>query len=157
MKGGREEGSKGKREGEGAKDRGRGREQRTEGEGGKERSCRWMLTHISHSHFESNHGIDTGNTSAITVYRVLITFIGTNIFCNNYGGGITLLGSQMNVDGEIVFERNRAVYGAGIAMSGGSRVCVCVCVYVCVCMCVCVHLCVCVYVCVCVCVRVRVA
>ena len=42
MKGGREEGSKGKREREGAKDRGRGRERRTEGgsKGKREREGR---------------------------------------------------------------------------------------------------------------------
>ena len=53
---------------------------------------------------------------------MLITFKGFNSFVNNNGGGITLLGSRMDVNGSVVFDRNRAVFGGGVAMAGRSLV-----------------------------------
>lgn len=55
---------------------------------------------------------------------MLITFKGSNSFVNNNGGGITLLGSRMdvNVNGSVVFDGNRAVFGGGVAMAGRSLV-----------------------------------
>ena len=62
------------------------------------------------------------DTTAVLVYRVLATFTGRSVFKGNVGGGITLIGSRMDVQGEVVIDGNSAVFGAGIAMSGRSLV-----------------------------------
>lgn len=64
----------------------------------------------------------SGDTTAVTVYRVLLTFYGNNSFYENFGGGISLLSSRMDVRREVIFDGNRAVFGAGMAMSGRSLV-----------------------------------
>ena len=70
------------------------------------------------------------DTTAVTAYRVLITFYGINTFNNNFGGGLSLLSSRMDVRGNLTFNNNTAVFGGGIAMSGRSLVCcVCECVW----------------------------
>ena len=51
-----------------------------------------------------------------------MTFSGASSFSSNRGGGITLLGSRMDVMGEVNLDGNSAVFGAGIAMSGRSLV-----------------------------------
>ncbi len=64
----------------------------------------------------------SGDTTAVTVYRVQITFYGDNTFDFNNGGGATLLTSRMDVKGNLTFNGNRAVFGAGVAMAGRSLV-----------------------------------
>lgn len=58
----------------------------------------------------------------MTVYRVLVTFKGSNVFFDNEGGGITLLSSRMDVVGEVTLDNNRARFGGGVALSGRSLV-----------------------------------
>ena len=75
------------------------------------------------SHFHNNQGRrGSADTTSVSIYRVLITFKGSNSFVNNNGGGITLLGSRMDVNGSVVFDGNRAVFGGGVAMAGRSLV-----------------------------------
>ena len=62
------------------------------------------------------------DTTAVTAYRVLISFSGTNTLNNNTGGGLSLLSSRMDVRGSVTFDGNLAVFGGGIAMSGRSLV-----------------------------------
>ncbi len=75
------------------------------------------------SHFHKNQGSGgSGDTTAVTVYRGLLSFYGNNSFYGNIGGGTTLLSSRMDVRGNVVFDGNLAVFGAGVAMSGRSLV-----------------------------------
>ena len=64
----------------------------------------------------------SADTTAITAYRVLITFYGNTSFHSNQGGGVSLLSSRMDVKGTVIFDNNTAVFGAGVAMSGRSLV-----------------------------------
>lgn len=75
------------------------------------------------SHFHQNLGSrGSGDTTAVTVYRVLLAFYGNNSFYDNFGGGTSLLSSRMDVRGRVLIDRNTAVFGAGVAMSGRSLV-----------------------------------
>ena len=58
------------------------------------------------------------DASAITAFRFPTVFAGYNTFIENIGGGITLLNTQMEVmaNSTLLFLRNRAVFGGGIAM-----------------------------------------
>lgn len=77
------------------------------------------------SDFKENLGIrGTADTTSITAYRVLISFYGNSSFISNQGGGVSLLSSRMDVRGNVVFDGNTAVFGAGVAMSGRSLVCI---------------------------------
>ena len=64
----------------------------------------------------------SADTTSITAYRVLISFYGNTSFISNQGGGMSLLSSRMDVRGNVMFDRNTAVFGAGVAMSGRSLV-----------------------------------
>ena len=57
-------------------------------------------------------------TSAVSVFRVTLDFLNTNVFHNNFGGGITLIESQLNVKNNLTFRQNFANNGGGIAMFG---------------------------------------
>ena len=83
-----------------------------------------LSTHFSYSsHFHNNTANGgSGDTTAVTVYRVLLSFHGNNTFISNEGGGTSLLSSRMDVRGQVTFDRNSAVFGAGVAMSGRSLV-----------------------------------
>ena len=75
------------------------------------------------SEFRENGGTGgSADTTAITVYRVLISFYGNTSFLSNRGGGVSLLSSRMDVKGGVVFYNNTAVFGGGVAMSGRSLV-----------------------------------
>ena len=58
------------------------------------------------------------DTSAIAAFRFPTNFSGYNHFEGNIGGGITLLNTRMQVStgATLLFLRNRAVFGGGIAM-----------------------------------------
>ena len=76
-----------------------------------------------YSYFYQNHGTDGSiDTTAVTVYRVLLTILGNTTFRGNTGGGATLLSSRLDVRGTAIFDSNTAVFGAGIAMAGRSLV-----------------------------------
>lgn len=78
---------------------------------------------FSCSEFRDNVGIEgSGDTASITAYRVLVSFYGHTSFIKNVGGGVSLLSSRMDVQGNVTFHRNTAVFGAGVAMSGRSLV-----------------------------------
>lgn len=64
----------------------------------------------------------SADTTSITAYRVLISFYGNTLFISNRGGGVSLLSSRMDVRGSVKFDKNTAVFGAGVAMSGRSLV-----------------------------------
>ena len=64
----------------------------------------------------------SADTTSITAYRVLISFYGNTSFISNRGGGVSLLSSRMDVRGSVKFDKNTAVFGAGVAMSGRSLV-----------------------------------
>ena len=64
----------------------------------------------------------SADTTSITAYRVLISYYGNTSFISNRGGGVSLLSSRMDVRGNIMFDGNTAVFGAGVAMSGRSLV-----------------------------------
>lgn len=57
-------------------------------------------------------------TAAVSVFRVIITFHETNVFHNNFGGGLTLTESRANINGSVAFHHNFAYNGGGIAMYG---------------------------------------
>ena len=79
--------------------------------------------HALSSHFLNNSATrGSADSTALTAYRVLLTFNGNSSFVNNFGGGMSLLGSRMDVQGEVNLDRNFAVFGAGIAMTGRSLV-----------------------------------
>jgi hypothetical protein len=80
-----------------------------------------LPVNITNCTFVNNSGThDSADTTAMTVYRVLVTFQGHSSFLSNQGGGITLLGSRMDIQGHVDLDSNFAVFGAGIAMSGRS-------------------------------------
>ena len=75
------------------------------------------------SEFKNNLGSrGSADTTSITAYRVLITFYGSSSFIANQGGGVSLLSCRMDVRGNVTFDGNTAVFGAGVAMSGRSLV-----------------------------------
>lgn len=83
----------------------------------------WYHLVINYSHFHDNQASGgSGDTTAVTVYRVLLSLYGNNTFYKNQGGGTSLLSSRMDVRGLVTFERNVAVFGGGMAMSGRSLV-----------------------------------
>ena len=51
-----------------------------------------------------------------------LNFLNTNVFYNNFGGGITLIESQLNVKNNLIFRHNFANNGGGIAMFGSCLV-----------------------------------
>lgn len=69
--------------------------------------------------FKSNMGqqINT-TTAALSGYRVLVNFNGTNQFIDNLGGGVVVSESRVNVMGTLVMNGNYAVNGGGLAMFG---------------------------------------
>ena len=75
---------------------------------------------------------ETKDTSAIAAFRFPITFGGINRFLSNVGGGVTLLNTQMKASGVLVFDKNTAVFGGGIAMD--DRCLVTSCSGLCMCM-----------------------
>lgn len=78
---------------------------------------------ILSSHFHANQASGgSGDTTAVTVYRVLLVFYGNNTLIGNRGGGTSLLSSRMDVRGHVLFHGNVAVFGAGVAMAGRSLV-----------------------------------
>ena len=82
-----------------------------------------LHSRLVHSIFVNNSGAhDSADTTALTAYRVLVTFRGNSSFLSNQGGGISLLGSRMDIQGQVDLDSNFAVFGAGIAMSGRSLV-----------------------------------
>lgn len=60
----------------------------------------------------------SNDTSAIAAFRFPTVFRGYNHFEKNLGGGITLLNTRMQVstNSSLLFLRNTAVFGGGIAM-----------------------------------------
>lgn len=82
-----------------------------------------LVSSVSCSEFRDNVGIEgSADTTSITAYRVLMSFYGHTSFIGNVGGGVSLLSSRMDVRGNVIFHRNTAVFGAGVAMSGRSLV-----------------------------------
>ncbi|CAI8022052.1 hypothetical protein GBAR_LOCUS12976 [Geodia barretti] len=80
-----------------------------------------LPVNITDCHFLNNSATrGSADSTALTAYRVLLTFNGNSSFVNNFGGGMSLLGSRMDVQGEVNLDRNFAVFGAGIAMTGRS-------------------------------------
>lgn len=78
---------------------------------------------FANSQFHNNSATrGSADSTALTAYRVLLTFNGNSSFVDNFGGGISLLGSRMDVQGEVILDGNIAVFGAGIAMTGRSLV-----------------------------------
>jgi predicted outer membrane repeat protein len=78
---------------------------------------------ITNCQFQNNSATrGSADSTALTAYRVLLTFNGTSSFVGNWGGGISLLGSRMDVKGEVKLDSNIAVFGAGIAMTGRSLI-----------------------------------
>ncbi len=71
------------------------------------------------SRFERNIALDVNRlTAAVSAFRVSLTFDETNIFRNNFGGGLVLTESRANINGSVAFEHNFAYNGGGIAMYG---------------------------------------
>lgn len=75
------------------------------------------------SHFLNNTATrGSADSTALTAYRVLLRFNNRSSFVSNQGGGISLLGSRMDIIGEVKIDKNVAVFGAGIAMTARSLV-----------------------------------
>ena len=92
-----------------------------EREGGREGKCEGGREELSPSlpsslFLNNTSKGETKDTSAIAAFRFPITFGGTNRFLSNVGGGVTLLNTQMKASGVLVFDKNTAVFGGGIAM-----------------------------------------
>ena len=52
------------------------------------------------------------------MFRVSATFSGYNVFHNNFGGGLRLTESRLNLEGQLDINRNLANEGGGISMFG---------------------------------------
>ena len=81
-------------------------------------------------------------SAAISSFRYPLLFTGTNQLLDNVGGGLSVIGTTVRVDGSLIVHNNTASRGGGIRLKELCLVwpslCVCLCVYVCVCVCVCV-------------------
>ena len=72
---------------------------------------------FSFSLFQNNTSLQSAqDTSAVAAFRFPTTFSGNNTFISNRGGGITLLNTRMQASGTLLFEKNVAVFGGGVAM-----------------------------------------
>ena len=78
-----------------------------------------LICYICYSSFHSNIALNVESpTSAVSVFRMTINFLNTNVFLNNFGGGVTLIESQLNLKNNLTFRHNFADNGGGIAMFG---------------------------------------
>ena len=76
-----------------------------------------------HSIFDSNLSLeDLRDTSALTAFRFPVYLFGKNIFIRNVGGGIDLISTRLQAEGELLFINNTAKFGGGIAMYDHCRV-----------------------------------
>ncbi len=101
----------------------RERAERREGgrEGGREVLSKFLLTPIHHnSTFTANGQLN--QSAAVFAFRFPISLQGTVVFIANKGGGIALLQTRADAIGTILFEKNEALAGAGIAMQEQSLV-----------------------------------
>ncbi|XP_019857680.1 PREDICTED: uncharacterized protein LOC109585980 [Amphimedon queenslandica] len=69
--------------------------------------------------FQNNTALNTNQkTAAVSGFRVDVSFLGTNVFNNNFGGGLSVIESQINVQNELVFHHNFATSGGALALYG---------------------------------------
>ena len=71
--------------------------------------------------YEGSAGFLTSNgqsdhSSALLAYRFPVELSGFNYFGHNLGGGIILINSRMCIFGEMLVERNVAMFGGGISL-----------------------------------------
>lgn len=64
------------------------------------------------------------HVSALVSFRFPVRLSGFNHFINNTGGGISLLNSEMIVEGELILDSNSATYGAGMSLGDICLVCI---------------------------------
>ena len=78
--------------------------------------------------------------ATISSFRYPLHFNGTNQLLDNIGGGLSVIGTTVKVDGSLIVHNNTASHGGGIHLKELCLVwpCIGVCVSVCVCVCVCV-------------------
>ena len=76
--------------------------------------------HLS-SQFLNNEG-QLGSEGAVMGFRYPISLWGTNVFRGNKGGGISLLQTELQAHGYILFENNVAQNGGGMELKDRSRV-----------------------------------
>ena len=73
--------------------------------------------------FDSNLSLeDLRDTSALTAFRFPVYLSGKNIFVRNVGGGINLISTLLQAEGDLQFINNTAKFGGGIAMYDLCRV-----------------------------------
>ena len=78
-----------------------------------------MFLFALHSVFNANVALQFNTTTAaVSGYRIVANFNGTNTFTDNIGGGIVLSESRLNVQGTLILSGNVAVNGGGLAMFG---------------------------------------
>ena len=65
----------------------------------------------------------TEHSSALLSFRFPLEFRGQNSFLNNLGGGLVMINSRVRVQGELLFQGNRATFGGGIGMDDSCLVC----------------------------------
>lgn len=82
-----------------------------------------LIYQNAYSIFDSNLSLgDLQDTSALTVFRFPVYFCGKNTFIRNIGGGIDLISTRLQAEGELQFINNTAKFGGGIAMYDQCRV-----------------------------------
>lgn len=72
--------------------------------------------------------------AAIFSFRFPLRFTGINQLLDNVGGGLSVVGTIVRVDGSLLVHNNTANYGGGIYLEGLCLVWPCLCqLYVCLC------------------------
>lgn len=69
--------------------------------------------------FQNNTALNVGSTTpSLSGFRLVLNFLNSNTFDNNFGGGMAVTESQVKVHHQLTFNRNFASSGGGIALYG---------------------------------------
>ncbi len=84
------------------------------------RICSTFLNNIANANIDkSTH---SEHLSALLTFRFPVTFKGCNRFIGNFGGGISILSTRIEVEGELLLQSNVASFGGGIDVDDTSLV-----------------------------------
>lgn len=72
-----------------------------------------------YSSFRNNTSLNTNQkTAAVSGFSIALNFFGSNVFHNNFGGGLSVIESQINAHDQLVFHHNFATSGGAMALYG---------------------------------------
>lgn len=99
----------------------------------------WCMHFVIYSTFSDNHvsvtEVEADNFprhAAISSFRFPLRFTGINQLLDNVGGGLSVMGTVVRVDGSLLVHNNTASYGGGIYLEDLCLVWPCLCLlYVC--------------------------